>query len=180
VVACVVLPAFWLRDYMSLRMSPSYLATRRAAAYSITILVTSALIWALASKIGLLQLAKLAQSPPILVLVIGCQIAASVPSVWIKVTQSYNWMWATALLPAPILWFVLLQITLVCGYTFDAETARLLFFGVAILWAASMIIAIFRTRDIQMSVHDLDFAVLFGSVSQWLAICAVPLALSIA
>lgn len=83
-------------------MSPSARATRRAAAYAIAIVLTADLTWALVVRIGLLQLAKLAQSPPILALVIAFQICASVPSIWIKRTQSYNWMWATALPPAPI------------------------------------------------------------------------------
>jgi hypothetical protein len=37
------------------------------------------------------------------------------------------------------------------------------FFVIALLWASSMIVAIFRTRDSEMPLDDLDFAVLFGS-----------------
>lgn len=179
-VASAVLPALWLRDYMSLRMSPSWKAMRRALVYGVAMLVSSAIIWEFSSRIGLRKFLGLVQSPAILVLLIALQIAASAAGIWIKQAQSYNWMWATALLPAPIMWLLILGVVLAFANTFGRETAQLAFFGIGLLWAASIIVAIFRTRDVQMSVEDMDFAVLLGSVSHWLAVCAVSLALSIA
>jgi hypothetical protein len=178
VATCVVLPVFWLRDYMALRMSPSRRATHRALAYGTGILVAAALFWALGPGIGLIQFVRLIESPAILFLLIALQIAACLPSIWIKQSQSYHWMWATALLPAPIPWFLLLESTLVSENILGTETAQFGYFAVAVLWSASMIAVILRVRDIQMSVDDLDFAVFFGSVSHWLAICAIPLAFS--
>lgn len=96
-------------------MSPSRKATRRALAYAASILLTAVFIWALAVRTGIEDFTHRIQSPPVLFLVVAFHIAASVPSIWIKRTQSYDWMWATTLLPAPIAWLLLLETTLLSG-----------------------------------------------------------------
>jgi hypothetical protein len=173
IVSASVLLIFWLRDYMSLRMSPSCRATRRALLYGVAVLLTAALIVAVSARVRLADFARLVHSPWILLLLLAFHVAASVPSIWVKQTQSYNWMWATALVPSPIVWFFVLQTTLVP----DGGVGIVGLIAIALFWATSMIVIVFRTRDIQMPVRDLDFAVLFGSLSHWLAICALPFAL---
>jgi hypothetical protein len=179
VVAAFTLLAFWFRDYMSLRMSPRRKATPRALAYGVAVLLTALLIWAAAVKIGIGDFARRIQSPRILFLVIAFHVAASLPSIWVKRTQSYNWMWATALIPAPIVWLLLLETTLLSGQGRGVLAPQFSFFGVALLWAVSMFAVIFRTRDTEMPLDDLDFAVFFGALSHWLAMCALPLAISL-
>jgi hypothetical protein len=177
IVAAFVLVAFWFRDYMSLRMSPSRKATGRAAAYGAAILLTAVLLWTLAARIGVADFARRIESPLILFLLILFHVGASVLAFWVKRTQSYNWMWATALIPAPIVWLLLLETTLLSDQRTGVVAPQFTFFTVASLWAASMVVAIFRTRHSEAPLDDLDFAVLFGGVSHWLAMCALPLAL---
>jgi hypothetical protein len=177
IIAAFVLLAFWLRDYMSLRMSPSRKATGRAVAYGSTILLTAVLLWTLALRMGVGDFARRIESPPILFLLIPFHVGASVLSFWVKRAQSYHWMWATALLPAPIAWLLLLETTLLFDQGLDVVAPQFSLFMVALLWAASMIVVIFRTRYSEMLLDDLDFAVLFGGVSHWLAMSALPLAL---
>ena len=179
VVAAFALLAFWFRDYMSLRMSPSRKATRRTLAYGAAVLMTALLVWTAAVKIGIEDFARQIQSPRILFLLIAFHVAASVPSIWVKRTQSYDWMWATALLPAPIVWLLLLKTTLLSDQGLGGVAPQLSFFAVAMLWASSMIVVVFRTRDTEMPLDDLDFAVLFGSLSHWLAMLTIPLTLSV-
>ena len=45
----------------------------------------------------------------------------------------------------------------------------------AFLWAVSMFAVISRTRYIGMPLDDLDFAVVFRSVSHCLVMCTLPL-----
>jgi hypothetical protein len=177
IVAAFVLLAFWFRDYMSLRMSPSRKATRRALVYGAAILFTAVLLWTLAVTIGVGDFARRIESPPILLLLVAFHVGASVLSFWVKRTQSYEWMWATALLPAPIVWLLLLETTLLSDQGLGVVAPQFSFFAVAVLWATSMIVVIFRTRHSEMPLEDLDFAVLFGGLSHWLAMCALPLAL---
>lgn len=177
VVAAFALLAFWFRDYMSLRMSPSRKATRRALAYGAAVLMTALLLWTAAVKIGIEDFARQIQSPRILFLLIGFHVAASAPSIWVKRTESYNWMWATALIPAPIIWLLLLKTTLFSELGLAGVAPELSFFGITLLWATSMFAVIFRTRHSEMPPDDLDFAVFFGSLSHWLVMCAVPLTL---
>jgi hypothetical protein len=179
VVAAFALLVFWFRDYMSLRMSPSGKATRRALAYGVAVLVTALLLWAAAVNIGVGDFARRIQSPRILFLVVAFHVAASVPSIWIRRTQSYNWMWATAFMPAPIVWLLLLETSLLSGQGRGVLVPQFSFFGVAFLWAVSMFAVVFRTRDTEMPLDDLDFAVFFGALSHWLAMCALPLAISV-
>ena len=112
IVASFALLAFWFRDYMSLRMSPSRKATRRAMAYGAAILLAAVLLWTLQQESESGTLPGRIQSPPILFLLIAFHLAASVPSLWVKRTQRHDWMWATALIPAPIVWLLLLETTL--------------------------------------------------------------------
>jgi len=179
IVAAFALLVFWFRDYMSLRMSPSRKVTRRALAYGAAILLTAVFLWTLAGRIGLWDFARRIQSPTILFLVMAFHIAASVLSIWVKQTQSYDWMWATALLPAPIVWLLLLKTTLVSDQGLGGVAPQLSFFAVAVLWASSMMVVIIRTRETEMPLDDLDFAVLFGSLSHWLAMLTIPLAVSV-
>ena len=177
IAASFALLAFWFRDYLSLRMSPSRKATRRVLAYGAAILLAAVLLWTLLARIGVWDFAKRIESPPILSLLVAFHVGASVLSFWVKRTQSYNWMWATALIPAPIVWLLLLELSLLSDHGLDIVTLRFSFFGAALLWAASMFVAIFRTRHREMPLDDLDFVVVFGSLSHWLAICVLPLAL---
>ncbi len=177
IAASFALLAFWFRDYLSLRMSPSRKATRRVLAYGAAILLAAVFLWTLLARIGVWDFARRIESPPILFLLIAFHFAASVPSLWVKWTESHNWMWATALIPAPIVWLLLLELTLLSNHGLDITVLGFSFFGAALLWAISMYAAIIRTRHREMPLDDLDFAVVFGSLSHWLAICVLPLAL---
>jgi len=177
IVAAFVLFAFWFRDYMSLRMSPSRKASGRAVAYGSDILLTAVLLRTLSVRIGVADFARRIESPPILFLLILFHVGASALAFWVKRTQSYNWMWATALLPAPIVWLLLLETTLLSAQRIGVVAPQFSFFTVASLWATSMVVVIFRTRHSEVPLDDLDRAVLFGGVSHWLAMCALPIAL---
>jgi len=176
VTATSVLVVFWLRDYMSLRMSPCRNAVPRSLAYGIAIALTAMLFWKLVLRIGLAGFAQWLQSPRVLVLLIAIHIAASIPSILIRRTQNYHWMWATALLPAPVVWLLLLQALLFESGS-EVATVEFSFFSIALLWAASMVVIVFRTRYTPMPLEDLDFAVLFGSLSHGVALCVFPIAL---
>src|SRR5258708_1831371 len=115
IVAAAVLLTFWLRDYMSLRMSPRTCATRRALLYGAVVLLTAAIIWAWETRMGFAKLARLIESPSFLFGLIAFHLAASALSLWINKTENYRWMWVTALLPAPIVWFLLLETTVLSG-----------------------------------------------------------------
>jgi hypothetical protein len=183
IIATLVLIVFWLRDYMSLRMSPCRYAFPRSLAYGIAIVFTAMLVWEAVLRIGLKDLAQWLQSPQVLVLLIAAHIAASIPSIWIRRTQNYQWMWVTALLPAPVVWFLLLQATFLLESRSGPESSlgiaavQFSFFAIALSWAASMLLIVFRTRHTPMPLDDLDFAVLFGSLSHGVAVCVFPLAL---
>ncbi len=148
----------------------------RSLAYGIAILLTPVVIWKVFLRIGLADFAQWLQSPRILILLIAVHIAASTLSIWIRRTQNYHWMWATALLPAPVVWLLLLQALLFESGS-EVATVQFSFFSIALLWAASMVVTIFRTRYTPMALEDLDFAVLFGSLSHGVALCVFPLAL---
>jgi len=176
VIATLVLVVFWLRDYMCLRISPCRHAVPRSLAYGIAIVFTAVLIWKVVLGIGLADFALWLQSPKVFVLLIAVHIAASTLSIWIRRTQNYHWMWATALLPAPVVWLLLFQALLFESGS-EGATVQFSFFSIAVLWAASMIVIIFRTRFTPMPLEDLDFAVLFGSLSHGVALCVFPIAL---
>ncbi len=161
ILAAFALLAFWVRDYMALCMSPRRKAGRRALVYAATILLTAVFLWTLVATIGVWDFARSIESPPILFLLIAFHVAASVPSLWVKWTESYNWMWVTALIPAPIVWLLVLETTLLSKRGLGVVASRFSFFGVALLWATSMFAAIFHTRHSQMPLDDLGCSILW-------------------
>ena len=177
VIATSILAIFWLRDYMSLGMSPSQNTVRRSMAYGVAVVLTATVIWKIVMRIGVLDFAQWLKSPWALTLLIAVHIAGILPSLWIRQKENYRWMWATALVPAPVAWLLLLQAMLFLAHTSEVEAVRLGFFSIAILWAASMIVITFRTRYTPMPLETLDFAVLFGGLSHGIALCVFPVAL---
>ena len=161
---------------MSLRMTPLRNAVPCSLAYTIVIVLTGVLLWKIVLRIGITDFAQWIQSPQVLISLVAVHIAASIPSIWIRQTQNYHWMWATALLPAPVVWFLFLQAALFFE-SGSGVPVQFSFFVIALSWAASMAVIIFRTRYTPMTIEDLDFAVLFGSLSHGVASCILPLAL---
>lgn len=61
-------------------------------------------------------------------------------------------MWAIALLPAPIVWVLLLETAV--AYGFGLAELQVSVFAIAALWAASIVHVIYRSRNIQMPIED--------------------------
>jgi len=171
IVVTSVFLVFWLRDYMSLRMSSSNRMIRRLVFYAVAMLLTATLISVAARMVGVTKFIRLGESSPTLFLLMGFHLVASASTLWVKRTERYNLMWITALIPAPIVWLFLLETRLISG-----DGMHFGLFAFAAIWAATMVVVVFRTRHTHMPLQDLDFAVDFGGLSHCLAICALPLA----
>jgi hypothetical protein len=174
VIAACLLFVFWLRDYIALRTSPPGKAFRRALAYGSAIVATAMIVWARSETSGMDGVVKTIHSPRTVVLLIAFHVLASVAPIWVRQTGNYQWMWAMALLPAPIVWVLLLETAV--GYGLGLAGLQVSVFAVAVLWAASMVVAIYRSRNIQMPIEDLEFAPVLGGLSHWLAMCVLPVA----
>lgn len=175
VMAACLLFVFWLRDYMSLRTSPPRKAVWRAWVYGSAIVATAMVVWARSETSGVDELVQTIHSPRTVVLLMAFHVVASVAPIWVRQTGNYQWMWAIALLPAPIVWVLLLETAV--AYGLGLAELQVSVFAVAVLWAASMAVAIYRSRNVQLPIEDLEFAPVLGGLSHWLAMCILPVAL---
>lgn len=175
VITACLLFVFWLRDYLALRTSPPRKAVGRALAYGIAIVVTALVVWARSENIGLEGVVGTIHSPRTVLVLIALHTVVSVVPIWVRQTGNYKWMWATALLPAPIVWVLILETALACG--FSLAELQLSVFGIAVLWAGSMVVVVYRARNIQLPIDDVEFAPVLGGLSHWLAMCVLPVAL---
>lgn len=175
VITACLLFIFWLRDYLVLRTSPPRRAVRRAWAYGIAIVVTAVLVWARLGKIGVLGVVRTIRSPQTVFLLLAFHVVVSVVPIWLRQTSNYKWMWAVALLPAPIVWVLFLET--VVWYGLPLAELQMSVLAIAVLWAGSMVAVVNHARNIHMPVEDLEFAPVLGGLSHSLAICILPLAL---
>lgn len=143
-------------------------------AYGSAIVVTAIVVWACSEKIGEEGMVRTIHSPQTVFLLIAFHVVASVAPIWVKQTGNYKWMWVMALLPAPIVWALLLETAVAHGL--GLAELQVGVFAIALLWAGSMVHAIYRSQNVQMPIEDLEFAPVLGGLSHWLAMCILPVA----
>lgn len=114
-------------------------------------------------------------APRSVFLLIAFHVVASLAPLWIRQTGNYQWMWTIALLPAPIVWVLLLETAV--AYGLGLAELQVSVFAVAVLWAASMVVVIYRSRNARVPIEDLEFAPVLGGLSHLLAMCVLPIAL---
>jgi hypothetical protein len=103
---------FWGRDYLVLRIGPSRRLTRRVWIYSVLVFMMAMLLGTLTLSFGPHEFLALIHSARVFVHLIAFHLAAAITCFWLKQTERYDNAWLVAMIPAPGVWFLLAQDTL--------------------------------------------------------------------
>jgi hypothetical protein len=168
---------FWGRDYLVLRIGPPRSVPRRVWIYSAVVFMMAMLLGTLTLSYGPYEFLALLHSPQVFVSLIAFHLAAAIACFWLKQTERYDSAWLAAMIPAPGVWFLLAQATLLPAYGWGTFTTSLVVGLVSALWATMMIVTVLQMRRREIPVEDMDFAMGLAGWSNCLAIGLVSITL---
>ncbi len=174
-VALAAALLFWGRDYLVLRIGPPQKVAHRVWVYSSAVFLMGLLLATATLSFGPNEILGLIHSPQVYVLLIAFHLAAGLACFWLKRTERYNSAWLAAVIPAPGVWFLLTETTILPAYRLGAFATSLIVGLVSALWITMMILTVLRMRRRQMPVEDMDFAMGLAGWSNCLAIGLVSL-----
>ena len=166
---------FWGRDYLVLRIGPPRSVPRRVWMYSSVVFLMAMLLGALTLSFGPYEFLTVLHSPHVFVSLIGLHLAASILCFWLKQTERYDSAWLAAMIPAPGVWFLLAQATLLPAYGWGTFATSLTVGLISALWITMMIVTLLQMRRREMPVEDMDFAMGLAGWSNCLAIGLVSI-----
>jgi hypothetical protein len=166
---------FWSRDYLVLRIGPPRRLPRRVWIYSVLVFTMAMLLGTLTLSFGPHEFLALIHSPRVFVPLIAFHLAAAMTCFWLKQTERYNGAWLIAMIPAPGVWFLLAQATLLPAYGSGNFVTSLILGVVSALWVSMMIVTVLQMRRPEMPVEDMDFAIGLAGWSNCLAIGLVSI-----
>jgi hypothetical protein len=166
---------FWSRDYLLLRIGPPRRLPRRVWIYSALVFMMAPLLGMLTLRFGPHEFLALIHSPQVFVTLIAFHLVAAITCLWLKQTERYDGAWLVALIPAPGLWFLLAQATLLPAYGSSNFVTSIIVGLVSALWVSMMIVTVPQMRRAEMPVEDMDFAIGLAGWSNCLAIGLVSI-----
>jgi hypothetical protein len=168
---------FWGRDYLVLRIGPPQSVPRRVWMYSAVVFIMAMLLGTLTLSFGPYEFQALIHSPQVFVSLIAFHLAAGITCFWLKRTERYDSAWLAAMIPAPGVWFLLAEATLLPAYGLGNFATSLIVGLVSALWITLMIVTVLQMGRREMPVEDMDFAMGLAGWSNCLAIGLVSIAI---
>jgi hypothetical protein len=166
---------FWSRDCLLLRIGPPRKLPRRVWIYSALVFMMAMLLGTLALSFGPHQFLAIIRSPRVFVPLIAFHLAAAITCFWLKQTERYDSAWLVAMIPAPGVWFLLAQATLLPVSASGNFVTSLIVGLVSALWVSMMIVTVLQMRRNEMPVEEMDFAIGLAGWSNCLAIGLVSI-----
>jgi hypothetical protein len=166
---------FWSRDYLVLRIGPPRRLPRRVWIYSALVFMMAMLLGTLILGFGPHEFLALIHSPRVFVPLIAFHLAAAIMCFWLKQTERYDSAWLVAMIPAPGVWFLLVQGTLLPVSGSGNFVTSLIVGLVSAMWVSMMIVTVLQMRRREMPVEDMDFAIGLAGWSNCLAIGLVSI-----
>jgi hypothetical protein len=161
---------FWGRDYLVLRIGPPTKVPQRVWVYSATVFLMGLMLAILTWSFGPQQVLGLIHSPQVFASLIAFHLGAGLLCFWLKHTERYQDAWLAAMIPAPGVWFLLTESTLLPAYGMGSLGTSLVVGLLSALWIAMMIVTVLQMRQHPMPVEEMDFAVGLAGWSNCLAI----------
>jgi hypothetical protein len=155
VLISFVLPVFFTRDWLLLRMGPAATTMARLSGYAIVLVASTILFSTVTLSVRTERLLEILLAPSVtVVLLYGALLAVSI---WIKRTDRHQVAWQIALFPNPIL-----VLTIAMLARFFPQVSALGIAAVtlllAFLWIAFLGLSVWQARNTPLDVPDLDFS----------------------
>ena len=176
VLISFVLPVFFTRDWLLLRMGPVATIVARLRGYAIVLLASTILFSAFTFSGRTEKLLEMLLSPSVTLTVVLLYGALLAVSIWIKRTDRHQVAWQIALSPNPIL---VLTIAILARFVLPRVSAL----GIAVvtpllafLWTAFIGLSVWEARNTPLDVPDLDFSLSLAGWVNSAVLMLLPLA----
>ncbi|MBZ5634492.1 MAG: hypothetical protein LAO55_15320 [Acidobacteriia bacterium] len=153
-----VLPVFFLRDWLLLRMGPAVTIVARLREYALVLLASVTLFSTIMFSVGTGRLLEIVLSPSaILPLVLLYSVLLAV-CIWIRRTDRHQFAWRIATIPNPVLVgaiAVVARLFLPPASPFARVLGTIL---LTFLWIGLIGLSVWEARNTPLDVPDLNFS----------------------
>src|ERR1019366_8215452 len=161
-----VLPTFFVRDWLLLRMGPASTIVARLRKYAFVLLISIVLFSAITFSVGTERLLELVFSPSVTLPVVLLYCVLLAVCIWIRRTDRHQVAWRIALFPNPVLVLAIATLARLILLRASVLGAVVLTPLLGCLWIGLIGLAVWEARNTPLDVPDLDFSLgLTGLVS---------------
>jgi hypothetical protein len=170
-----VLPAFFARDWLLLRMGPVVSTVPRLREYASVLLVSIVLFSAITFSVGTERLLEIVLSPSVTLPVVLLYSVLLALCIWIRRTDRLQLAWRIVLFPNPIL---VLAIGLLARFILPSAST-LGTFVVALLldslWISLVGLSVWETRNTPLDVPDIYFSLSLAGIVNSAVLTLLPM-----
>jgi hypothetical protein len=170
-----VLPAFFARDWLLLRMGPVVSTVPRLREYASVLLVSIVLFSAITFSVGTERLLEIVLSPSVTLPVVLLYSVLLALCIWIRRTDRLQLAWRIVLFPNPIL---VLAIALLARFILP-RASTLGTFVVALLldslWISLVGLSVWETRNTPLDVPDIYFSLSLAGIVNSAVLTLLPI-----
>jgi hypothetical protein len=175
ILIAFVLPAFFARDWLLLRMGPVSTIAARLRKYALVLLTSIVLVSAVTFSIRTERLLEMVLSPSVTLPIVLFYGVLLVVCIWIRRTDRHQVAWRIALFPNPIL---VLSLAMLARFIVSRESALGIVVVIpllALLWIGLIGMSVWGARNTPLDVPDLDFSLGLTSAVNSAVLMILPL-----
>jgi len=170
-----VLPTFFVRDWLLLRMGPAAAIVARLREYALVLLASIVLFSAITVAVGTERLLEIVLSPSVTLPIVLLYCVLLAVCIWIRRTDRHQVAWRIALFPNPVL---VLAIATLARFILP----RVSVFGavvvtplLACLWIGLIGLSVWGARNTPLDVPDLNFSLGLAGLVNSAVLLLLPL-----
>lgn len=170
-----VLPTFFVRDWLLLRMGPAATIVARLREYAFVLLASIVLFSAITFSAGTGRLLEIVLSPSVTLPVVLLYCVLLAVCIWIRRTERHQVAWRIALFPNPLLVLAiatLARFILPRASVFGAVVITPL---LACLWIGLIGLSVWKARNAPLDVPDLNFSLGLAGLVNSAVLLLLPL-----
>jgi len=153
-----VLPVFFVRDWLLLRMGPVATVVARLRQYALVLLVSIILFSAATFTVGTERVLEIVLSPSVTLPVVLLYSVLLAVCIWIRRTDRHQIAWRIALFPNPILVLAIAMLARFVLPRLPALGTVVVAPLMAFLWTGLIGLSVWKARNTPLDVPDLNFS----------------------
>jgi hypothetical protein len=169
-----VLPVFFARDWLLLRMGPGATTIPRLRQYGVVQLMSMVLFSTVMFSVRTERLLEIAFAPAVTLAVVLFYGVLLAVCIWIRRTDRHRLAWLIALLPNPALIGAIVALARLL-LPRDSSLAMVLALLLTSLWIALIDLSVWKARSAPLDAPDLDFSLIVAGLANSTILVLLPL-----
>lgn len=170
-----VLPTFFVRDWLLLRMGPAATIVARLREYAFVLLASIVLFSAITFSVGTERLLEIVLSPTVTVPVVLLYGVVLAVCIWIRRTDRHQVAWRIALSPNPVLILAIATLARFIPPRVSALGTVVVTALLAFLWIGLIGLSVWAARNTPLDVPDLNFSLGLAGLVNSAVLMLLPL-----